>query len=59
MARETCADPGKPEAEEPLDGPREIDSRTLFGKARVLAIRHRNEVCMLRITRAEKLILTK
>ena len=45
-----------PETETP---PREVDSRALFGRARVLAIRHGAEVYTLRVTRAGKLILTK
>lgn len=37
----------------------EIDSRRLFDGKRLLAIRHGAEVYTLRITRADKLILTK
>lgn len=40
--------------------PREIDSGALFGdEARIVAIRHGSELYTLRITRADKLILTK
>lgn len=40
-------------------GLREIDSRALFDGARTVAIRHGAETYTLRITRADKLILTK
>lgn len=37
----------------------DVDSKTLFGAARVLMIRHGEDVYTLRITRSDKLILTK
>jgi hemin uptake protein HemP len=59
MAKEICGDPGDHESDELANAPRQIDSRTLFGKSRILTIRHGEEIYTLRITRAEKLILTK
>jgi hemin uptake protein HemP len=59
MAREACADPDTPDSDTPADTPREVESRTLFGGARVVTIRHGDDLYTLRITRAEKLILTK
>ena len=54
-----CADPCKPETEEPAETSRQIDSRPSFGRSRVLTIQHGEDVYTLRITRAQKLILTK
>ncbi len=59
MAREACADPDTSGPENPLEAPRQVESRALFGQARVVTIRHGDELYTLRITRAEKLILTK
>ena len=39
--------------------PREIDVRQLLGGAREVRIRHRDEIYTLRLTRLDKLILTK
>lgn len=39
--------------------PREIESRALFDGDRTVSIRHGAELYTLRITRADKLILTK
>lgn len=57
MAREACADPAEQGSED--TPPPQIDSRTLFAGARVITIRHGQDRYTLRITRAEKLILTK
>ena len=59
MAREACADPDTPDSGTPANAPREVESRTLFGGARIVTIRHGGDLYTLRITRAEKLILTK
>lgn len=37
----------------------EIDSRALFGESREVRIRHHDEIYTLRLTRLDKLILTK
>jgi len=37
----------------------DIDSKALFGAAKVVLIRHGEDVYTLRITRSDKLILTK
>ncbi|MEM9369657.1 MAG: hemin uptake protein HemP [Pseudomonadota bacterium] len=39
--------------------PEVINSSTLFGSATIVRIRHRDEVYTLRVTRADKLLLTK
>lgn len=39
--------------------PRQLDSRSLFGTARELLIEHKGQCYRLRLTRADKLILTK
>ena len=39
--------------------PRQLDSRSLLGAARELRIRHNGAVYTLRLTRQDKLILTK
>jgi hemin uptake protein HemP len=59
MARAAHADPDIPDSGRPADTPRQVESRSLFGEARVVTIRHGEELYTLRITRAEKLILTK
>jgi hemin uptake protein HemP len=59
MASEAHADPGIPDSDRPADTPRQVESRALFGEARVVTIRHGEDLYTLRITRAEKLILTK
>ena len=46
-------------AEDGAGARREIDSQTLFGDARVVSIRHGGDLYTLRVTRADKLILTK
>ena len=38
---------------------RQLDSRSLFGSARELLIEHKGEQYRLRLTRSDKLILTK
>jgi hemin uptake protein HemP len=38
---------------------RELHSTALFGGRREITIRHREEACQLRVTRSNKLILTK
>jgi hemin uptake protein HemP len=49
------------EPREPSDrsGPRRIDSPTLFGEDREVVIVHQAQEYRLRITKADKLILTK
>lgn len=37
----------------------EIDSASIFGSAKTVAIRHGDQVYTLRVTRADKLLLTK
>ena len=59
MARAAHADPDNPDSDSRSETPRQVESRTLFGEARVVTIRHGEELYTLRITRAEKLILTK
>ena len=46
-------------ARAPASGMRQFDSRSLFGAARELLIRHNGALYRLRVTRAGKLILTK
>ena len=56
-----CSEPdraGRPDGQEAESG-RVIESRLLFGEERTVAIRHGAELYTLRITRADKLILTK
>jgi len=36
-----------------------VHSTTLFGGRREITIRHREEACQLRVTRSNKVILTK
>jgi hemin uptake protein HemP len=40
-------------------GTPQLDSRSLFGSARELLIQHKGEQYRLRLTRSDKLILTK
>jgi hemin uptake protein HemP len=48
------ADPDKPAATAPL-----VTSRELLGSERILRIEHNGEIYTLRITRNDRLILTK
>jgi len=59
MPKEACSIPKRDVPEEQKDFTRHIDSRTLFGEERVLTIQHGDDFYTLRITRAEKLLLTK
>ncbi len=43
----------------PPAGARQLDSRALLGEDRELLINHHGELYRLRLTRADKLILTK
>ncbi|MBY8976867.1 hemin uptake protein HemP [Rhodobacteraceae bacterium NNCM2] len=66
MDREVCLTPAperldsdKPNQATPSHPPREIDSKNLLGDERSVTIRHGDQVYTLRITRADKLLLTK
>lgn len=59
MAKQACADQETRDAQKPATATRQIDSRSIFGDSRIVTIRHGDDVYTLRITRAEKLILTK
>ena len=48
-----------PAPQRPPDDARQFDSRSLFGGASELLIRHNGALYRLRVTRAGKLILTK
>lgn len=48
-----------PDNPPPPQPPREYTTETLFGNAREVLIRHREQIYRLRITAADKLILTK
>ena len=48
-----------PASQRPPADARQLDSRSLFGTARELLIRHNGVLYRLRVTRAGKLILTK
>lgn len=57
-------DGGPPDQPRRVDGagagrPRRIESKTLFDDAREIVIVHRGQEYRLRITKADKLILTK
>lgn len=59
MQKEACTNQDKERPENIPASPRQIDSRTLFGDERTLTIQHGKDLYTLRITRAEKLLLTK
>lgn len=52
-------DAAHPHSRPPKEIPAAIRSEDLFGTAREVQIEHRGEIYRLRITRQEKLILTK
>lgn len=53
------AESSRPRTDTPKVPARRIRSEDLFGSGREIEIEHRGEVYRLRITRQEKLILTK
>jgi hemin uptake protein HemP len=48
-----------PAPEPPTDGGRLVQSTDLLGSERVLRIAHKGEIYVLRLTRNDRLILTK
>lgn len=57
MAEES---PESPDAKEsPADAIRQVSARELLGPGRVLRIEHNGELYVLRLTRNDRLILTK
>lgn len=59
MELEVAPDPQPPNEAPATPTPSAVTSRELFGGARLLQIEHNGEIYTLRVTRNDRLILTK